>query len=147
MKVILTQKYESLGEEGDIVNVRPGFARNFLIPQNIALNYTPGNLKYYEEMKKLKELKENKTKRNAHDLADQLNKISCTASVAVGEDDKLFGAVTSQTIAELLREKGYEIDKRKILLEEPIKTLGIYTVPIKLYPEVEAKIKVWVVKE
>ena len=147
MKVILTQKYENLGEEGDIVNVRPGYGRNYLIPQKIALSYTPGNLKYYEEMQKLKESRENKNKKSAQQLAEALNKISCTASVAVGEEDKLFGAVTSQDIAELLKEKGFDVDRRKIMLEEPIKALGIYSVPIKLYPDIDAKIKVWVVKE
>ena len=146
MKVILTQKYETLGNEGDVVNVRAGYARNYLIPQDIAMDYTPGNLKRYEEMKKLKKVRENKDKVAAEALAEELNKISCTASVEVGEGDKLFGSVTSQNIAELLKEKGFELDRRKIILEEPIKALGIYTVPIKLHAEVEAKIKVWVVK-
>ena len=147
MKIILTQKHEKLGAEGDVVNVRPGFARNFLIPNSIALAYTAGNMKRYEEMQKLHQIRENKSKKAAEALAEELNKISCTASVTVGEEDKLFGAVTSQAIAELLKEKGYDIDRRKILLDEPIKALGIYTVPIKLHTEVEAKIKVWVVKE
>lgn len=147
MKVILTKKYENLGAEGDIINVRPGYARNYLIPQLIALNYNPGNMKRYEEMQKLKEVRENKSKKKSQVLAETLNKISCTALVAVGEEDKLFGAVTSQTIAELLKGKGFDIDRRKILLDEPIKALGIYTVPIKLHSDVEAKIKVWVVKE
>jgi large subunit ribosomal protein L9 len=147
MKIILTQKHEKLGAEGDVVNVRPGFARNFLIPNSIALAYTPGNMKRYEEMQKLHQIRENKNKKAAEALAEELNKISCTASVTVGEEDKLFGAVTSQAIAELLKEKGYDIDRRKIMLDEPIKALGIYTVPIKLHSEVEAKIKVWVVKE
>jgi len=86
-------------------------------------------------------------KRQAEALAKELEKVSLTASVAVGEEDKVFGAVTSQDIADLLREKGFEIDKRKILLDEPMKALGIYNVPIKLHPEVEVAIKVWVVKE
>jgi large subunit ribosomal protein L9 len=147
MKVILTRNYENLGEKGDIVNVRPGFARNYLIPFNYALDYTEGNLKQYQELQKLQEVRENKQKKEAETLAESLNKISCTASVAVGEEEKLFGAVTSQNIAELLKEKGFDIDRRKILLEEPIKALGIYTVPIKLHKDVEAKIKMWVVKE
>lgn len=147
MKVILTCKYENLGEEGDIINVKPGYARNFLIPFNYALDYTEGNLKRYQEMQKLQEVRQSKQKKEAEILAESLNKISCTASVAVGEEDKLFGAVTSQNIAELLKEKGFDVDRRKILMEEPIKALGIYTVPIKLHKEVEAKIKVWVVKE
>lgn len=146
MKVILTQKYESLGDAGEVVNVKPGYARNYLLPQNIALSFTPGNLKRYEEMKKMKLARENKSKIEAEQLAEVLNKISCTATVEVGEGDKLFGSVTSQNICDLLKEKNVEIDRRKILLDEPIKALGIYTVPIKLHPEVEAKIKVWVVK-
>ncbi|MCI0512267.1 50S ribosomal protein L9 [candidate division KSB1 bacterium] len=147
MKIILTQKHEKLGEAGKVVNVRPGFARNYLIPNKLALDYTSGNLKRYEEMKKLTEIRENRDKKMAEELAEALNKISCTASMAVGEDEKLFGSVTNQMIADLVREKGFEIDKRKIILEEPIKALGIYTVAIKLHPEVEAKIKLWVVKE
>lgn len=147
MKVILTQSYETLGKEGDIVNVKPGYARNFLIPNKIALDYTPGNMKRYDQMQKVKDVRQVKEHKSATMLAESLNKISCTATVAVGEEDKLFGSVTSQDIANLLKEKGFEIDKRKIILEEPIKALGIYTIPIKLHPEVEAKIKLWVVKE
>jgi large subunit ribosomal protein L9 len=147
MKVILTQSYETLGKEGDIVNVKPGYARNFLIPNKIALDHTAGNMKRYDQMQKVKDVRQAKEHKSATTLADSLNKISCTATVAVGEEDKLFGSVTSQDIADLLKEKGFEIDKRKIILEEPIKALGIYTVPIKLHAEVEARIKLWVVKE
>jgi large subunit ribosomal protein L9 len=147
MKIILTQKHEKLGEAGKVVNVRPGFARNYLIPNKFALDYTSGNLKRYDEMKKLSEIRENRDKKMADEIAEALNKISCTASVVVGEDEKLFGSVTNQMIADLIREKGFEIDKRKIILDEPIKALGIYTISIKLHPEVEAKIKLWVVKE
>ena len=91
--------------------------------------------------------REHKNKNEAENLARELEKISITATVAVGEEDRLFGSVTSQTIADLLQKKGHEIDKRKVILDEPIKALGVYTIPIKLHPDVEAKIRVWVVKE
>jgi large subunit ribosomal protein L9 len=104
-------------------------------------------LKAYEEQKKVEAVRKNQARKSAEELAKQLEKVSCTASVSVGEEDKVFGSVTSQTIADLLKEKDFDIDKRKILLEEPIKALGIYDVPIKLHPDVEAKVKVWVVKE
>lgn len=147
MKIILLKDNQNLGNSGETIEVKNGYARNYLIPQELALPATPGNIRRYEEQKKLKKYRETKHIRDAQTLADELRKISCTASVVVGEEDKIFGSVTSQTIADLLREKGFDIDKRKIILDEPIKALGIYTVPIKLHPDVEAKIKVWVVKE
>ncbi|NOZ55250.1 MAG: 50S ribosomal protein L9 [Calditrichaeota bacterium] len=147
MKVILKQEVEKLGKPGDIVTVKDGYARNYLLPRGLAVPATPGNLRAIEEEKKLAELRANREKRAAEKLAEKLNSVSVTATVSVGEEDKIFGAVTSQTIAELLKEKGYDIDRRKIHLEEPIKALGIYDVPIKLHPEVEAKVKVWVVRE
>lgn len=147
MKVILRQDHEKLGEAGKIINVKPGFARNFLIPQGMAMVATDSNLKRFENEKKQLGWKKEKEKRDAQDLAKVLENISCTITVQVGEEDKLFGSVTSQHIAESLEEQGHKIDKRKIILDEPIKSLGIYSVPIKLYSDVEAKIKVWVVKE
>ncbi len=93
------------------------------------------------------ELRLNKDKKSAEKLAEQLNKISCTAAVTVGEEDKVFGSVTTQDISDLLKDKGFDIDRKKILLDESIKALGIYTIPIKLHTEVEAKMKLWVVKE
>ncbi len=146
MKVILQQDFEKLGKAGEVVEVKPGYARNYLLPRGIALAATPGNLKAYNEQKKLDAQRQERTKRSALALAEKLNGLSCTATVAVGEEDRVFGSVTSQTIADLLKEKGFDIDKRKILLAEPIKALGIYDVPVRLHPEVEAKIKVWVVK-
>ena len=147
MKVILHKDSETLGKAGEIVEVKDGYARNYLIPQGIAIPATPGSMRVYEEAKKQEALRMNREKRMAERLAEQLQKVSCTASVAVGEEDKIFGSVTSQNIAELLHEQDFDIDRRKILLEEPIKALGIYDVPIKLHPEVEVKIKVWVVRE
>ena len=147
MKIILKQDYENLGQAGEIVEVKAGFANNFLIPHGIAITATKGNLRIFEEQKKINASKVNRERATAEELAKQLEKVSCTASVAVGEEDRVFGSVTSQTIADLLGEKGFEIDKRKIVLDEPIKALGIYDVPIKLHHDVEAKVKVWVVKE
>ena len=147
MKVILTEDVERLGESGDAVQVADGYARNYLFPRALALEATKSNLAIYEERQQQQKMVQNKAKRSAEAVAAELEKISCTAVVQVGEDDRVFGAATSQTIAELLARQGYDIDRRHILLEEPIKALGVYTVGIKLHADVEAKIKVWVVKE
>ncbi len=147
MRIILRQEVENLGGMGDIVEVKDGYARNYLIPKGWAVPATKQNLRQFEEEKKRLLLRENKERRAAEVLAEQLGKISITAHVAVGEEDRIFGAVTSHDVAQLLQEKGFNIDRRKIVLEEPIKALGIYEVPIKLHPEVVAKVKVWVVRE
>lgn len=147
MKIILKEDFESLGKVGEVVEVKAGFARNFLIPKQVALQATPQNLRVIEQEKARNKIKLSKDKRDAELLAEQLKEVSLTANVQVGEEDKIFGAVTSQNISELLSSKGFEIDKRKIQLEDPLKALGVFEVPIKLHTEVEAKIKVWVVKE
>lgn len=147
MKVLLREDYKGLGEAGQVVKVKDGFARNFLIPRGVAFMATEQNKKRYENDLKQQSWKLERDKINAQELAKKLENVSCTISVQVGEEDKLFGSVTSQNIADVLTEQGYEIDKRKILLDEPIKALGIYSVSIKLHPEVEAAVKVWVVKE
>ena len=147
MKIILKEKIAPLGEAGTIVNVKPGYARNFLIPQGKAVEATDSNLKAFEEEKKLLERKATKEKRAAEELAKRLAKISVTAAVQVGEEDKIFGSVTNQNIADLLKDQGFDIDRRKIMLSDGLKALGVYDIPIKLHPEVEATIKVWVVRE
>ncbi len=147
MKIILKEDFESLGKVGEVVEVKAGFARNFLIPKQVALQATPQNLRVIEQEKARNKIKLSKDKRDAEVLAEQLKEVSLTANVQVGEEDKIFGAVTSQNISELLSSKGFEIDKRKIQLEDPLKALGVFEVAIKLHTEVEAKIKVWVVKE
>jgi len=147
MKVVLRQDYESLGTAGDIVNVKSGFARNFLIPKGYALIATAKNIQRFEKEKEQLIWQKEKEKRKSQELAKILENVSCTIAVQVGEEEKLFGSVTSQNIAEALQTQGHTIDRRKILLDEPIKSLGIYSIPIKLHPDVEAKIKVWVVKE
>jgi large subunit ribosomal protein L9 len=147
MKVILRQDYEQLGKMGDTVSVKEGFARNYLIPRKIAYPATEGSLRALEEEKKQHERRAQKDLRNAEKLAQELEKISVTVKMKVGEDDKLFGSVTSQIISDSMKEKGITIDKRMIELEEPIKALGIYTVNVKLHQNVEGKVKVWVVRE
>lgn len=147
MKIILRQDYDALGKTGDVVTVKDGYARNYLIPQGVAILATKKNMKALEEELKVRERQLGKDREAAQELAEELSKISLTAPVAVGEEEKIFGSVTSQDVANLLNEKGYDIDKKKIQLNEPIKALGIYTVDIKLHSEVMANVRVWVVKE
>lgn len=147
MKVILKDDVEKLGRCGDVVEVKDGFGRNYLFPRNLAIPATKGNLRAIGEVTRQKDIRDQKRIRQEERLKNQLEKISCTAEVMVGEEDKVFGSVTSQTIAELLQEKGFDIDRHKIMLENPIKALGVYTVPVKISGDVVASLKVWVVKK
>lgn len=147
MKIILKKDIDSLGHAGEIVTVKHGYARNYLIPQGFAAMATDGNLRAWEVENKAAALRLQRSQREAQDLATKLEKLSLTVSVQVGEEEKLFGSVTSQNIADLLAENGFEIDKKKILLEDPIKALGVYDVPVKLHQDVTAMVKVWVVRE
>jgi large subunit ribosomal protein L9 len=147
MKIILRQDFEQIGKMGDIVEVKDGYARNFLIPRNIAYEATQGNLRMLEEEKRQHSRRMEKEKRGSETLAAQLEKISLTIQMKVGEDDKLFGSVTSIMIAEALAEKGIQLDRRTIELEDPIKALGIYDVPVRLPGNVAGNVKVWVVRE
>lgn len=147
MKVILLEDIEKLGKEGDVVDVAPGYARNYLILKKKALVSSPGNMKKFEEIKKMKTVQYMKSKEEAEKLAEKLNTLSITAVVKVDENERLYGSVTSPDIAELLRKEGYEIAKKKIIIDEPIKSLGVYTIPIGLHEEVQATIKLWVVSE
>ncbi|HEY4611939.1 MAG TPA: 50S ribosomal protein L9 [Bacteroidota bacterium] len=147
MKVILRQDHEQLGKLGELVDVKDGYARNYLIPRNIAYQATPNSIKMLEEEKKQHARRLEKEKTGSEKLAAELEKVSLTIQMKVGEDDKLFGSVTSQMIADGLQEKGVTIDKRQIELEEPIKALGIYDVNVKLPGSVIGKVKVWVVRE
>ena len=147
MKVILRQNAEGLGQVGDVVDVKDGYARNFLIPRKIAYTALKGNIRALEEEKKTLTKKIEQELSAAEALAAELEKVSVTIPVQVGEEDKIFGSVTTQMISDALKEKGHDLDKRKIEIDEPIKALGIYGVSIKLHPTVNAKIKVWVVRE
>ncbi len=147
MKVILRDDVEKLGKCGEVVEVKDGYGRNYLFARNLAIPATRGNLKSIEEVTQQKKMRDMKKRRGEERLKSQLEKISCTAEVMVGEEDRVFGSVTSQTISDLLIEKGFEIDRHKIILETPIKALGVYTVPIKISADVIASLKVWVVKK
>ena len=147
MKVILRKNFNQLGQIGDLVNVKDGFARNFLFPRKIAFIANESNLKALEEEKKQASKKEAKNLEMAKNLAVELEKVSVTIPVTVGEDEKIFGSVTTKMISDALKEKGHEIDHRKIEIEEPIKALGIYEVKVKVYSEVVASVKTWVVRD
>ncbi len=147
MKVILRRNFDQLGKVGDVANVKDGYARNYLIPRQIAYQATKGNILALEEEKKQILKKEAKELDVAQKLAAEIEKVSITIPVKVGEEDKIFGTVTSQMIADSMKEKGYDIDKRKIEITEPIKALGIYSVTIKVHPSVSAVVKTWVVRE
>lgn len=147
MKIILKKDVENLGVAGDVVNVKDGFARNYLVPKGYAIVATRSNMKIVDELKANEAKKAKKAETAAQDTAKKLKDISVTVSVKVGEDDKLFGAVTAQMIAELVAEKGIDVDKHNILLDEPIKELGVFDVPVKVGAGVKAEVKVWVVKE
>lgn len=146
-QVILRKKIESLGEVGDVVGVKPGYARNFLIPRGFAVEATPGNVRMVEAQKEQEDTREAKALADVEKTAAKLEGIKLSAPVQVGEEDKVFGSVTAMTVAELLQAEGYEIDKKHIVLPEPIKALGVYDVPVKLDHDVEAMVKVYVIKE
>ncbi|MDE2706675.1 MAG: 50S ribosomal protein L9 [Gemmatimonadetes bacterium] len=147
MKVILLKDVESLGSAGEVVEVKNGYGRNFLIPRNEALIASAANMAQFESRRKQQETLAERDRRAAEALAKKLEAESITAQVKVGEEDRLFGSVTAQHIAELLDEKGYEIERRAIHLEDPIRELGVYNVEVRLHPEVATAVKVWVVKE
>jgi len=146
MEVILRQDVDRIGKSGDRIKVKDGYARNYLIPRGLAYEMSPAKLAVLAEEKKLSTIREQKMLRTLQDIANAIERTSLTVKVLVGMEDKIFGSVTSQVIAELLAEKGIEVDRRKIQLEEPIKALGVYEVLIKLHADIEAKVKVWVVK-
>jgi len=147
MKVILREDVKGKGKAGDIIDVKPGYARNYLIPQNYAYPATEAKIRVYEQERHLKAKRQEQQRLEAEKIKKELEKISLTAAVKVGEDDRLFGSVTTHTISDLLKEKGYDINHRKVVIDEQIKELGVYEVGIDLGFGVEARIKVWVVKE
>ena len=147
MKVILRKNFDQLGKVGDVLTVKDGYARNYLIPRQIAYQATKGNILALEEEKKQINKKEAKELEAAQKFASDLEKVSITIPVKVGEEDKIFGTVTNQMISDSLKEKGFDVEKRKIEITEPIKSLGIYSVSIKLHPSVSATVKTWVVRE
>ena len=147
MKVILLKDIETLGSAGEVVEVKNGYGRNFLIPRNEALAASAANMAQFESRRKQQQTLAERDRRAAEALAKKLETESITAQVKVGEEDRLFGSVTAQNIAELLDEKGYAVDRRAIHLEDPIRELGVYNIEVRLHPEVAAAVKLWVVKE
>ena len=147
MEIILRQAVESLGHPGDVVTVKNGYARNFLLPRGYAYEATPGNLKRIAAERSRLEAAENERRDSASDLARKLEEVQLTFSARVGEEGKLFGSVTSADIAEQLAAQGFNIEKRLIDLHDPIKALGVYRVPVKLHADVKPEIRVWVIKQ
>ena len=147
MKVILLKDVESLGSAGEVVQVKDGFGRNFLIPRNEALVATDTNVAQFESRRNQHEAVAERARRAAEVVAKKLEADSLTAQVKVGEEDRLFGSVTVQNVAELLEEKGYEIDRRAIDIGAGIRELGVYNVEVRLHADVTATVKLWVVKE
>ena len=147
MEVILREEITGLGKAGELVKVRDGFARNFLLPQKKAVVADPKNVKMLEHQKKAAEAREKKLKKSAEEFAQKLAGLSITIAREVGEEDKLFGSVTSRDIADALKHEGITVDKRTITLKEPIKQIGTFDIEVKLHPEVTGVVKLWVVKK
>jgi len=147
MKVIFISDVESVGRIGEIREVKDGFARNYLLPKKFAVEATPENIKVWERKRQILKKQEESLKAEAESLAARLREVSCTIPVKAGEEDRLFGSVTSQNISDALKGQGFEISRKDIELDSPIKTLGTYEVPIKLHSDVTATIKVEIVKE
>lgn len=147
MEVVLIKDHDNLGKALEVVAVKDGFARNFLIPQGIAVPATEGNKKRVAEAREISKVREDKKVAEARIVASKIEQTPCTIPVKVGEEDKIYGSVSSHEIAEFLKKEGFSIEKRDVNLEEPIKQLGVYTVPITVFRSVTANMKVWVVKE
>ena len=147
MEVILRQSIENLGNPGDVVNVKPGYARNYLLPRGLAYEATSGNLKRIAVERQRLDAAENTRRDSAKELAKRIEEVSVTFSARVGEEGKLFGSITATDIAHQLEAQGVQIEKRQIDLHEPIKTLGVFRVPVRLHADVRPEIRVWVIKQ
>ena len=147
MKVILTEDIDKLGRMGDVVTVKDGFARNYLIPSKKAKPATTGNMQFLEALKAKKAEEETKVLAASKALADRLASLSLTIGASAGEEEKLFGSISNDAISKALADEGIDIDKKDIIIEEPIKKLGVYQVTVKLHPEVKAGLRVWIVKK
>ena len=147
MRVVLREDIDKLGRRGEVREVAAGYARNFLLPKGKALTATDGNMKRVEQERRRYAVIEAKEKEDAAAVGRRIAGVSCTIVRKVGENDQLYGSVTAADIGEYLAKEGIEIDKRRILLEEPIRALGIYTIPVKLHADVQGEVRVWVVKE
>src|SRR5215469_11039452 len=146
MEVILRAAVENLGHPGDIVDVSAGYGRNYLLPRGLAYAATPGNKKRMEQERQRLEAAESARRTTAAQLAERLEQVSLTFSARVGEEGKLFGSVTASDIVHQLESQGFSVEKRQVDLHEPIRSLGVYRVPIRLHADVKPEIKVWVIK-
>ncbi len=147
MEVLLKKEVKNLGKRGDIVKVKDGYWRNYLSPQGLAIPANYKNMKVLQNEKMIEEKKNEKIKNSAMEIAEKLKKISCTFIRHAGEEDKLFGSVTAMDIVESLENEGFKVDKKDVSLDEPIKKLGVYHIPVKIHQEVTAEVKIWIVKE
>lgn len=147
MKVILREDVADIGQAGQTVEVKDGYGRNYLIPRNLAIVASKGNLRSIGEVHKQKDLRDRKLRREAEVVKEKIEKLELSAEVLVGEEDKVFGSVTVHDIIELLAAEGVTVPKHTLKLDEPIKALGVYTVPIKIEKDVKADLKLWVVKK
>ena len=146
MDVILLIDYDSLGKAGDIVKVKPGFARNMLIPKGIALRASSRNLAVAKQQRQITEMKIERERSQFEQLAKKISNIEITIEAQVGDEDKMFGSITNQDIQKSLKDKGIDVERSAIVLDEPIKSLGIYHVKIKISPEVNGDVKIYVIK-
>jgi len=147
MQVILLEDVSSLGKAGDLVKVSDGYGRNYLIPKKKAILATEKSVRVLDHQKRMVQHRMARVKKDVQKIAEEIENLSCTFTRAVGESGKLFGSVTSMDIEAYLKDNGIEVDRKKIHLEEPIKSVGKFTVLIKLHPDVSAALKVWVVQE
>ncbi len=147
MEVILRESVDGLGQRGDVVKVKQGYARNYLIPKKLAVVATGSMKNVIEQENRIKTIRDDKIKRSVLEVAGKMKDLSCTIVVQAGEEDKLYGSVSANDIAKAISEQGFNVDHKMIFIEEPIKVLGVYTVPVRLHKDVEVQVKVWVVKE
>jgi large subunit ribosomal protein L9 len=147
MQVILKQRLENLGQPGDVVTVKAGYGRNYLIPQGFAYEATSANLKRIERESAQIQKQAVAEEAAARERGSKIEGTSVTFTARAGEEGKLFGSITSADIATKLAEQGIEVDRRQIVLDEPIKALGVFSVPVRLHAEVRPEVKVWVIKE
>jgi large subunit ribosomal protein L9 len=147
MQVILRDRLENLGDAGDVVEVKPGYARNYLIPKGLAYEATKANVRRMEAERAAQGRRDAETLSEARQRASSIEGVSLTFTARAGQEGKLFGSITSADIAEKLAEQGVTIDRRQIELDEPIKSLGVHSVPIRLHPQVQPEVKVWVIAE
>jgi len=147
MEVILSKDIQTLGKLGEVIKVKDGYARNFLLPRKLAYAATPANLKRIEQQEKKSKVQDEQAKKDAEVFAEKLNKTSCTIDVEVNDLDKLYGAIAEADIAKALEIEGFTVDKKDIVIEKPIEELGIFEIGINLHSEVTAKIRLWVTKK